>query len=88
MEELFGAVIQVVVYGILVNTGKALVFAGSLGRGRSERVLSNEHRRFPCAGSLWHRVEGQFVITETGLLFLGIAFYVLLVIGLLFLAAR
>ena len=88
MEELFVFLIQVVVYGLLLNTGKVLVFLISLGRWRSARVLSKEHRWFSTAGALSHRIDGQRVVTETGLIGLGITFYVLLAIFLLYVAAR
>jgi len=77
MDEIIGSAL-----GVLVAlTGRAFVYLVSVGRWRGEALDGEESRVFAAAGSLWFRREGRVVVTDTGQLFAGIAFYVLLVFG-------
>jgi hypothetical protein len=76
MESLFAAALEIV----LVITGRFLVSLVSLGRWRGESLKGNEGQIHGAAGALSFHREGKRVITHTGQLFLGAAFYVLLII--------
>jgi hypothetical protein len=76
MDELLAGVL-----GILVmQTGRLVVWLITFGRWRGELLLEDEGRIYSAAGALSFVRDGQRVITETGLLFIGIAFYVVLVV--------
>lgn len=75
MESLLMLLFQALGYGRLLNTGKALVFILSLGRWRSERVLSTDRTRFRLAGSLAERVGERVLVSENGQMLLGVCFY-------------
>lgn len=76
MDEIVGSAL-----GVLVTlTGRAFVYLLSFGRWRGESLDGEESRVFAAAGSLWFRREGRVVVTDTGQLFAGIAFYILLVL--------
>jgi hypothetical protein len=72
MDEIIGGVFMMVT----VITGRVIVRLVSLGRWRSEPFLGNEGRIYGAAGALSFVRDGQRVITETGLMFVGLAFYV------------
>ena len=83
MEEAIALFAWFVTEVVLVQTGRLVVCALSLGRWRGEALERNEERVHAPAGALWFDVEGQRVVSGTGLLFVGVAFYVLLALGLL-----
>ncbi|PIF26848.1 hypothetical protein CLU88_1726 [Acidovorax sp. 56] len=62
----------------LVLTGKLFVSTLSLGRWRGESLDGLEGRMHGTAGALSFKRDGQRVLTSSGLLFAGLAFYVLL----------
>lgn len=62
----------------LVLTGKLIVHPISWGRWRSERSDGPEGRLYGPAGALSFQRDGHRVLTSSGLLFLGLAFYTLL----------
>lgn len=62
----------------LVFTGKWIVHTISWGRWRSERSDSREGRLYGPAGALSFQRDGHRVLTSSGLLFLGLAFYTFL----------
>jgi len=66
----------------LTLTGKLLVPLISLGRWRASPLGTDEERIHAAAGSLWLVRDGRRVITHTGQLFLGVAFYIVLAIAL------
>lgn len=69
--------------GLLITlTGRLVVWAISAGRWRSEKFLGDEARLYSGAGSFSFLHEGQRVITNNGLLYFGIAFYILLGFGI------
>jgi hypothetical protein len=84
MDSLIGAALEV----FLTVTGRFAVWLFSFGRWRGEPLGSEEGRIHGAAGALSYVLEGRRVITHTGQLFAGVAFYVVLVaIGLLFAVA-
>jgi preprotein translocase subunit Sec61beta len=88
MAEIITAFVWELLELILAFTGKFVVWALSFGRWRSESVRENESRVFAAAGALSFVREGQRVITATGLVFAGLAFYILLVLLSLVYAAE
>jgi len=72
MDELIGTVIGV----IAIEIGRFAVRVFSLGRWRGETRLGDEGRIFGAAGALSFVRDGQRVVTDTGLLFAGIALLV------------
>ncbi len=62
---------------VLVVTAKWLVPRLSLGRWRAESLDGSEGRVHGPAGALSFRRDGKRVLTPTGLLFVGVAFYAL-----------
>ena len=79
MDELFSLLGWVLVELVLVGTGKAAVTLVTLGRWRGERLSSRESRVHGVAGALSFVREGRRVVTRTGLLFVGITVYALLI---------
>jgi hypothetical protein len=76
MDQVVAAVL-----GILVTqTGRAVVYLLSFGRWRGEALTGDEGRVHGAAGALWFRREGRAVFTHTGQFFVGVAFYVALVV--------
>ena len=76
MDELLADVL-----GIFVRqTGRLVVWLITFGRWRGEPLLDDEGRIYGAAGALSFVRDGQRVITDTGLLFVGIAFYVVLLV--------
>ena len=88
MAEIITAFVWELLELILAFTGKFVVWALSFGRWRSESVRENESRVFAAAGALSFLRAGQRVITATGLVFAGLAFYILLVLLALVYAAK
>jgi len=75
MAEIITAFVWELLELFLAITGQFLVWALSLGRWRSESLRENESRVFAAAGALSFVREGQRVITSTGLVFAGLAFF-------------
>jgi hypothetical protein len=67
---------------LLTVTGKLLVSVLSLGRWRADPLMKEEGRIYGAAGSFSFVREGRRVITHTGQLFIGLAFYVVLAVAL------
>jgi len=80
MAEFFASFIWGLLELVLALTGKFVVWVLSFGRWRSESLREGESRVFAAAGALSFVRDGQRVITTTGLFFVGLAFYVLLVV--------
>jgi hypothetical protein len=76
VDELVSLLGWLVVDVLLINTGRAVVFALSLGRWRGERFGGNEGRVHAMAGALSFKLDGQRVVTRSGLIFVGVAAYV------------
>lgn len=74
------AVLAFVVEFITTQTGRAVVWLISFGQWRGEHLTGDEARIYSAAGSLSFIRDGRRIITDTGLMFLGIAFYVLLAV--------
>jgi hypothetical protein len=81
MEEAFAFVTFVVVEVLLIQTGRAVVWCVSNGRWRGEDLSQKEGRIHGPAGALTFLRDGQRVVTVNGMLFAGIAFYVMAAIG-------
>ncbi|MFN4120562.1 hypothetical protein [Acidovorax sp.] len=79
MAEFVVAMLWSAVEALLLFTGAKLVPVVSLGRWRSQRWGSDEARVFGAAGALSFRHEGKRVVTNNGLLFVGLLFYALLI---------
>lgn len=77
MDEIIGGAVWLLV----TQTGRLVIWVLSFGRWRGEPLFGDEGRIFSAAGSLWFSRNGQVVLTHTGLMFLGIAFYVVVIIG-------
>ena len=88
MAEIIASFVWLVVELLLVGTGKAVIWAFSFGRWRSESLREDESRVFAAAGALSFVRDGKRVITTTGMLFAGLAFYVLLIVLSLLYAAK
>lgn len=65
---------------VLAFTGKVVVWAFSLGRWGSESLGENESLVFAAAGALSFLREGRRVVTITGLVLAGLAFYLLVLL--------
>jgi hypothetical protein len=79
VEELLSFLAFVLFEVILVTTGRLVVRGATLGRWRGEQLGRKESRVFAAAGALSFVRDGRRVITSTGLLFIGLAFYVALI---------
>lgn len=77
MDDLVGTAIWM----FLTLTGRLLIPVLSFGRWRGEPLTGDEGRVFSAAGSLWFRREGRVVLTHTGQLFVGLAFYSLVAVA-------
>ncbi len=84
MDAVIGEILGV----ILVQSGRLVVWLITLGRWRGEPLFGNEGRIYGAAGALSFVRDGQRVITETGLLFIGIASYVVLIFAALAIATN
>jgi hypothetical protein len=73
---------------LLIHTGRAVVFAVSLGRWRGEQIEKREGRIYGTAGALSFKRDGRRVITVNGMLFLGVLFYIALAVALMFVASH
>ena len=74
MDELTASVLRFIVR----QTGRVAVWLVSFGQWRGELLLGDEGRIHGAAGGLSFVQDGRRVITDTGLLFFGITFYVVL----------
>lgn len=74
MEEIIGGVFGV----IAVQTGRVIVWLVSFGKWRGELLFGEEGRIYGAAGALSFVRDGKRVLTETGLMFVGAVFYVVL----------
>lgn len=74
MDEIIGAVFGV----ITIQTGRVVIWLLSFGKLRGEPLFGDEGRIHGAAGALSFVRDGKRVITDTGLLFVGVAFYVVL----------
>jgi hypothetical protein len=74
MDEIIGGVFGV----IAVQTGRVIVWLVSFDKWRGEPLFGEEGRIYGAAGALSFVRDGKRVITETGLLFVGAVFYVVL----------
>lgn len=83
MDEVIGTALGVVA----IMTGRVVVSVLTLRRWRGESLDGEEGKIHSAAGALSFVREGRRVVTTTGQLFTGIAFYVLLVLGLIACAA-
>jgi hypothetical protein len=79
MDEVIASVLGFIVK----QTGRVVVWLISLGKWRGEQLTTDEASIYSAAGSFSFIRDGKRVITDTGLMFFGIAFYVLLVVVLI-----
>lgn len=77
MDEFITGVLGV----IARQTGRVVVWFVSFGRWRGEKLLGDEGRIYGAAGALSFVRDGRRVITDTGLVLFGIAFYVALLVA-------
>jgi hypothetical protein len=77
MDEIIGGAIGF----LLTQTGRVVVYVCSFGRWRGEPILGDEGRIYSAAGSLWFTRDEQVVITHTGQTFIGLAFYLVVILG-------
>ena len=83
MDELLSFAAWVVVELLLISTGRAVVSLATFGRWRGEQPGAGEGRVHGMAGALSFKRDGRRVITRIGLLMTGLAFYVVLAVGLI-----
>jgi hypothetical protein len=76
LDNLIGSLLELAFIWI----GKLVVPVLTLGRWRGEKLGSNEYSIHGAAGALSFVVDGQRVISRHGLLFLGIATTVVVII--------
>jgi hypothetical protein len=74
MDEIIGGVLGVVA----VQTGRVVVWLVSFGKWRGEPLFGEEGRIYGAAGALSFVRDGRRVITDTGLMFVGVISYVIL----------
>ncbi|MCB8748974.1 hypothetical protein LHU53_18965 [Rhodoferax sp. U2-2l] len=77
MDDLLAAILVLLVR----QTGQFLVRFVTRGRWRGEDLQGDEGRIYGPAGALSFVRDGQRVITNTGLSFIGSTFYVLLIVA-------
>ena len=87
MGELFASLLLGAVEVLLVLTGKVVVAVATIGRWRGEHLAKSEAHIYGPAGALSFKREGQRVITATGMLLIGVLFYIGLGVVLLWLAS-
>ena len=75
MDEIIGGVLGV----FTIQTGRVVVWLVSFGKWRGEPLFGDEGRIYGAAGALSFVRDGRRVITDTGLLFVGVVFYVIFV---------
>ena len=75
MDEIIGGVLGV----IAIQTGRVVVRLVSFGKWRGESLFGDEGRIYGAAGALSFVRDGRRVITDTGLLFVGVVFYAIFV---------
>jgi len=78
MLEVLGMLLWCAVDFAVVLSGKLFVQMISLGRWRGESLDGSEGRVYGPAGALSFKRDGRRVLTLSGLMFAGLAFYVLL----------
>jgi hypothetical protein len=83
MDEIIGGVLGI----IAIQTGRVLVWLVSFGKWRGEPLFGDEGRIYGAAGALSFVRDGRRVITDTGLLFVGVAFYIALLAAIIAFAA-
>ncbi|MGB4117195.1 MAG: hypothetical protein WBK51_11675 [Polaromonas sp.] len=79
MDEVVASVLGFIVR----QTGRVVVWLISFGKWRGEQLTTDEASIYSPAGSLSFIRDGRRVITDTGLMFFGIAFYLLLIVILI-----
>ncbi len=79
MDEIATGVLEF----ITMQVGRVAVWLVSFGRWRGEQLHGDEGRIYSPAGALSFVRDGRRVITDTGLLFFGIAFYVVLFVAVI-----
>jgi hypothetical protein len=79
MDEIIGGVLAV----IAVQTGRVLVWLVSFGKWRGEPLFGEEGRIYGAAGALSFVRDGKRVVTDTGLMFVGVVFYVVLIAAII-----
>lgn len=76
MDELIAGIL-----GFMVRqTGRVMVWVVSFGQWRGEQLFGDEGRTYGPAGALSFVRDGRRVVTNTGLLFFGITFYIALLV--------
>lgn len=81
MAEIVASFAWLVAELLLAYTGKAVIWLLSFGRWRTESLREDESRVFAAAGALSFVRDGKRVITTTGVVFAGLAFYLLLALA-------
>lgn len=84
MDEIIAGVMGFIVR----QTGRVFIWLLSFGRWRGEQLFGDEGAIHSAAGSLSFVRDGRRVITDTGLLFFGIAFYVVAFVVVIAYAAQ
>lgn len=87
MEHILSEVVLTALKFIVIQTGRVLVWLTSWGHWRGEALLGEEGRMYGAAGALSFVRDGQRVITDIGLQFIGAAFYGVLLVVLFLYAA-
>lgn len=87
MADIVAAFVWGLLEVVLAFTGRGVIRALSFGRWRSESLDGDEGRVFGAAGALSFVRDGQRVVTATGAVFAGIAFYIVLFLVFLACAA-
>ena len=71
------AAVAFVIEFVFMLTGRFVVWLMSLSRWRGKEPTTDEARIYSAASSLLFVREGKRVVTETGLIFFGITFFIL-----------
>jgi hypothetical protein len=79
VEDVLGLLALAFFDVFLAGTGRLLVKLFSFGRWRGEQFGGKEGRTFAPAGALSFALEGRRVITRSGLVIIGVVFYLALI---------
>ncbi|MGE4049445.1 MAG: hypothetical protein AB7F38_00135 [Piscinibacter sp.] len=88
MDHFLGFVGSLLVDYLLIGTGRVVVYVLSFGRWRGEYSEEEEGRIFSSAGSLTFVRDGHRVITRTGLMLIGFAFFLVAIVAAVMVSVR
>ncbi len=88
MDQFIGFLGYLLLDYLAIGTGRVVVFVLSLGRWRGEYSEEKEGRIFGPSGSLAFVRDGRRVVTRTGLMLIGLAFYFVVIVAAVMVSVR